>query len=69
MELEKTESEMLLEHLVAQIVKEENTVRLSWEPGTVAMWDNRSTQHKPVNDFFPMHRLMQRITLAGEVPY
>ena len=68
-ELEKTESEVLLEHLVAQIVKEENTVRLSWEPGTVAMWDNRSTQHKPVNDFFPMHRLMQRITLAGEVPY
>ena len=68
-ELEKTESEVLLEHLVAQIVKEENTVRLCWEPGTVAIWDNRSTQHKPVNDFFPMHRLMQRITLAGEVPY
>ena len=68
-ELEKTESELLLGHLAAQIVKEENTVRLGWEPGTIAMWDNRSTQHKPVNDFFPMHRLMQRITLAGEVPY
>jgi len=50
------------------VVTEEFTVRLSWTPDTVAIWDNRSTQHKPVNDFFPQHRRMHRITITGERP-
>jgi len=62
------ESDALLTFLYRHMVTEEHTVRLSWQPGTVAIWDNRSTQHKPVNDFFPQHRLMHRVTLTGDKP-
>ncbi|NKC00770.1 MAG: taurine dioxygenase [Pseudomonadales bacterium] len=67
-ELEKLESEQMLQFLYQHIVSEEHTVRLSWEPYTVAIWDNRSTQHKPVNDFFPQHRKMHRVTICGDRP-
>lgn len=62
------ESRTLLEFLYRHIVTEEFTVRLRWAPMTVAIWDNRATQHKPVNDFFPQHRRMHRVTIAGERP-
>lgn len=62
------ESRTLLQFLYRHIVTDEYTVRLSWAPGTVAIWDNRSTQHKPVNDFFPQHRRMHRITIQGAQP-
>ena len=66
--LTHTESTMLLEFLYRHIVTDEFTVRLNWQPNTVAIWDNRSTQHKPVNDFFPQHRKMHRVTIAGDRP-
>jgi taurine dioxygenase len=66
--LSRTESRMLLEFLYRHVVTEEYTVRLKWSPKTVAIWDNRSTQHKPVNDFFPQHRKMHRVTISGERP-
>ena len=66
--LPSAESDVLLGFLYRHVVAEEHTVRLSWQPGTVAIWDNRSTQHKPVNDFFPQHRLMHRVTLTGDQP-
>ena len=66
--LTRNESRMLLDFLYRHIVTEEYTVRLSWAPKTVAIWDNRSTQHKPVNDFFPQHRKMHRVTIAGDRP-
>ena len=66
--LTRPESSMLLEFLYRHIVTDEYTVRLSWQPDTVAIWDNRSTQHKPVNDFFPQHRKMHRVTIAGDRP-
>ena len=67
-ELTVLESQHLLEFLYRHVVADEHTVRLSWQPGTVAIWDNRSTQHKPVNDFFPQHRKMHRVTLRGDKP-
>lgn len=66
--LTRDESRALLEFLFAHVHTEEFTVRLTWAPGTVALWDNRVTQHKPVNDFFPQHRRMHRVTIAGERP-
>ena len=66
--LPSKESAALLAFLYQHVVAVEHTVRLSWQPGTVAIWDNRSTQHKPVNDFFPQHRLMHRVTLTGDQP-
>tara|TARA_B100000686_G_C16748204_1_gene950805 strand:- start:135 stop:947 length:813 start_codon:yes stop_codon:yes gene_type:complete len=59
-----TASRALLKELCARIVSDDFVVRLKWEVNTVAMWDNRSTQHKPVNDFFPEHRKMHRITVG-----
>ncbi len=67
-DLSPLESERLLSFLYQHTVTEEYTVRLAWEPNTIAIWDNRSTQHKPVNDFFPQHRKMHRVTIQGDRP-
>ncbi len=64
LELSDLESNRLLMFLFDHIVTEEFTVRLQWKKGTLVVWDNRTTQHKPVNDFFPQHRLMHRVTVA-----
>jgi taurine dioxygenase len=66
--LAEHESREILAFLYRHIVTEEFTVRLNWSVNTVAIWDNRSTQHKPVNDFFPQHRRMHRVTIAGDKP-
>ena len=62
------ESRPLLEYLFAHQVKPEFTCRLRWEPGSLAFWDNRCTQHNPVNDYHGYRRVMHRVTLAGDVP-
>jgi alpha-ketoglutarate-dependent taurine dioxygenase len=45
-----------------------NTVRWSWRPGDIAIWDNRATQHYAVDDYADHPRLLTRVTLAGDVP-
>lgn len=50
------------------ITKPENTVRWRWQPGDVAIWDNRATQHRAIADFGKQRRLLRRATIAGEVP-
>jgi taurine dioxygenase len=67
--LRAAESDALLSFLFDHIVTVEYTCRFSWQPHSIAIWDNRSTQHKPVNDFFPAHRRMERITIDGDKPY
>jgi taurine dioxygenase len=67
-DLSALESARILEFLYDHMVTDEYTVRLSWQPGTVAIWDNRSTLHKPVNDFFPQHRCLHRVTIKGDAP-
>ena len=62
------ESRRVLAFLYDHIVTPEFTVRLAWQPNTVAIWDNRSTQHKPVNDYFPQPRRLHRVTIEGEAP-
>ena len=66
--LSRLESSSLLSFLYEHVRTPEFTVRLAWQPGTLAIWDNRSTQHKPVNDYFPQHRVMHRVTIAGDQP-
>lgn len=58
----------LLDFLQRQITKPENTIRWNWEAGDVAMWDNRATQHRAVDDYDDQPRLMHRVTLMGDVP-
>ena len=62
------ESEALLTFLFQHQVRPEFTCRLRWQVGSLAFWDNRCTQHNPINDYHGYRRLMHRITLAGDVP-
>jgi alpha-ketoglutarate-dependent taurine dioxygenase len=66
--LNSSESTALFKVLQDRITKLENTVRWTWEPGDVAIWDNRATQHYAVADFDTQPREMRRITVAGDVP-
>ena len=66
--LTASESRDILGFLYRHIVTPEFTVRLSWQRHTAVIWDNRSVQHKPVNDFFPQHRKLHRVTIAGDRP-
>jgi len=62
------ESAPLLDYLFRHQVKPEFTCRFQWEPGSLAFWDNRCTQHNPVNDYHGFRRVMHRVTLAGDPP-
>ena len=62
------ESQTLLDMLQRRITMPENTIRWIWEEGDVAIWDNRATQHRAVDDYDDQRRLMRRVTLIGEVP-
>jgi taurine dioxygenase len=66
--LTEDESRPLLEFLFAHQVKPEFTCRFQWQPGSLAFWDNRCTQHNPVNDYHSFRRVMHRVTLAGDRP-
>jgi len=62
------DSEDLFQLLQRHVTRLENTVRWSWRPGDIAIWDNRSTQHYAVDDYDNLPRRLHRITLAGDVP-
>jgi len=62
------ESAPLLKYLYEVQTRPEFTCRFSWQPGSIAFWDNRCAQHNPVNDYHGYRRVMHRITLAGDVP-
>jgi taurine dioxygenase len=62
------ESAPLLGFLYQHQVHPEHTCRFVWQPGSIALWDNRCTQHNPVNDYHGYRRVMHRITLAGDRP-
>lgn len=64
----EAESAPLLAFLHQHQVRPEFTCRVSWRPGTIALWDNRCTLHNPINDYHGYRRVMHRITLAGDVP-
>ena len=62
------ESAPLLDYLFRHQVNPEFTCRFQWAVGSLAFWDNRCTQHNPVNDYHGHRRVMHRITLAGDRP-
>ncbi len=62
----REESEPLLRHLYAHATQNEFTCRFHWRQGSMAIWDNRATQHCALNDYHGQRRLMHRITLEGE---
>ena len=58
----------LLQYLFRQAQAPEYQVRLKWRPNTIAFWDNRSTQHYAIQDYYPARRRMLRATIIGDVP-
>ena len=66
-ELSQDESDMLLDHLTRWAASSRFTVRYHWSEGTIAMWDNRCTQHHVLSDF-EGERVIQRVTVMGDEP-
>jgi taurine dioxygenase len=66
-ELSHEESEMLLHHLTRWASNTRFSVRYRWTAGTIAMWDNRCTQHCVLDDF-EEERVIQRVTVMGDDP-
>ena len=59
----------LLQYLISQAAIPEYQVRFRWKPNSVAMWDNRCTQHYAVMDYPPCHRKMERAGIVGEATF
>ena len=66
--LSSYDSAHLFQVFQEHITKLENTVRWRWQVGDVAVWDNRATQHYAINDYGDQHRVVRRVTVAGDVP-
>ncbi len=62
----KAESDRLLAYLYAHIDQPEHQVRYRWKNGSVAMWDNRITQHYALADYLPGYRCMNRVTVITD---
>ncbi len=62
----REESMPLLSYLYGVGMRDEFQCRLQWSPGSIAIWDNRSTWHYAMNDYHGHRRLMHRITISGE---
>ena len=64
--LSREESDAVLEGLFAIAESPDHQYRYSWQVGDTAIWDNRSTQHFAVADYWPQRRIMHRVAVAGE---
>ena len=59
-------SDHVLQFLFLLIAKPEFQVRFHWENNSIAIWDNRITQHYAVCDYLPHSRHMQRVTVVND---
>ena len=64
--LKKEESDAVLQGLFAIAESPDHQYRHSWKVGDTAIWDNRSTQHFAVADYWPQRRVMHRVAVKGE---
>ncbi|HAH01647.1 MAG TPA: taurine catabolism dioxygenase, partial [Vibrio sp.] len=63
-ELDRQESDVLLNQLFEIARRPEFQVRFKWDKGTMAIWDNRVTQHYAVIDYGDTPRKMHRVTVT-----
>jgi taurine dioxygenase len=66
-QLAPAESDVLLRYLFELSESPQRVCRYHWEPGAIAMWDNRATQHYAVNDY-TSRRVGWRVTILGDKP-
>lgn len=67
--LSKRQSDWVLNELYEQAKLPEFQCRFRWKPGSLAFWDNRACQHYAASDYFPLVRVMERVTIKGDRPY
>ena len=63
------ESRAVLDFLYAHSTKPAFQVRVSWQPHSIAFWDNRAVQHIAMWHYFPQVRSGYRVTIKGDRPY
>lgn len=66
--MKPAESEALLGFLYRHLESPDWSCRFRWRKDSIAMWDNRCTQHRVVADALPTYRRMERVTLIGDEP-
>ena len=66
--LHKIESQGLLDMLFTLSESPDFQIRYRWRKNSIAIWDNRITQHFAAADYFPERRVMHRVALVGEKP-
>ncbi len=62
------DSRRLFDLFQRHITQLENVVRWRWAVGDVAIWDNRATQHRAINDYGDALRVATRVTIEGDIP-
>ncbi|MDG2028466.1 MAG: TauD/TfdA family dioxygenase [Acidimicrobiales bacterium] len=67
--VEQDDSERILRRMEKAMMDPSVQIRVRWEPDTFVMWDNRAVQHAATSDFFPAHRVMERVTVIGDRPF
>lgn len=63
------ESRPVLSSVYRHATQPEFTCRFRWHPGSLAIWDNRTTMHYGLNDYDGFRRLLYRTTFVGEQPF
>jgi taurine dioxygenase len=67
--MHETESRVVLDFLARHIEDPRFHCRWRWQPGDLAIWDERSTNHRSAGDYFPQVRSIRRVEIAGDRPY
>jgi taurine dioxygenase len=67
-ELQRSESDALLEYLYTWSEQPRFQCRYAWSEGTIGIWDNRCTQHYAVPDY-DERRIIERVTVIGDTPF
>ena len=66
--MKPAESRALLGFLCEHLAEPDFSCRFRWRKDSIAMWDNRCTQHRVLADALPEYRRMERVTLIGDEP-
>ncbi len=72
--MNKKESDEILNEIFKHQERHDFTCRFKWTENAVAIWDNRSTLHQGLTDFFPgrglgYERIMDRLAIEGDRPH